>query len=66
MCTANTSSVYSTVLPCVGAGVMVLSVDKDTYEQLGLQGQQSQYSRGQRFGEFMMALFHYCLSIFSD
>lgn len=35
---------------------MILSVNKDTYEQLGLEGKESQYTHKQpmRYGEFLM------------
>ena len=31
-------------------GVLLLSLDKDTYEQLGLQGKPSKFQKQQRYG----------------
>jgi ribonuclease P/MRP protein subunit RPP40 len=44
----DTDCVYALLPP----GKLVLSVDKDTYEQLGLVGRPSRYQKGHRFSEF--------------
>ena len=38
-------------------GKLILSVDKDTYEQLGLVGKPSQFQKQHRFGEYFKTNF---------